>query len=135
MVSGHPPAKATKIRYYADDNFTSRVLPAPILDDKGYADRPIARADDWTGLARPNKPAVTARSTESEQDEGGHQLAPQLDDAEIVRLHDRPRDDLAVLDDDTAETGTRDGRLPPPTRQFRSVARLAPLDPDDGMAL
>ncbi len=135
MVSGHPPAKATKIRYYADDNFTSRVLPAPILDDKGYADRPAARADDWSGLARPNKPAVTARSTVSEQDEGGHQLAPQLDEAEIVRLHDRPGDDLAVLDDDTADTGTRDGKIPQPTRQFRRLARLAALDPDDGMAL
>lgn len=135
MVSGHPPAKATKIRYYADDNFTSRVLPAPTLDAKGYADRPAARADDWTGLVRPKKPAAPTTAAASGQDEGGHQLAPQLDDAEIVRLHDRPRDDLAVLDDDTAETGTRDGRLPQPTRQFRGVARLAALDPDDGMAL
>ena len=135
MVSGHPPAKATKIRYYADDNFKSRVLPAPILDGKGYADRPAARTDDWTGLVRPNKPAVAARSAASEQDEGGHQLAPQLDEAEVVRLHDRPRDDLAVLDDDTADTGTRDGKIPQPTRQFRRLARLATLDPDDGMAL
>jgi type IV secretion system protein VirD4 len=135
MVSGHPPAKATKIRYYADDNFTPRVMAAPILDAKGYADRPATRADDWTGLARPKKPAAPATAASSGQDEGGHQLAPQLDDTDIVRLHDRPRDDLAVLDDDTAETGTRDGRLPQPTRQFRGVARLAALDPDDGMAL
>ena len=83
----------------------------------------------------PNKPAVAARSAASEQDEGGHQLAPQLDEAEVVRLHDRPRDDLAVLDDDTADTGTRDGKIPQPTRQFRRLARLATLDPDDGMAL
>lgn len=56
MVSGHPPAKATKIRYYADDNFTSRVLPVPTLDAKGYADRPAARADDWTGLVHRRRP-------------------------------------------------------------------------------
>jgi len=135
MISGHPPAKATKIRYYADANFTPRVLPAPTLGNGGHADRPAARADDWTGLVRPKKRATLPTTPLSEQDDGGHQLAPQLDDAEIVRLHDRPRDDLAVLDDDTADTGTRDGRLPQPTRQLRRVARLAALDPDDGIAL
>jgi type IV secretion system protein VirD4 len=135
MVSGHPPAKADKIRYYADANFTSRVLAAPILGNNGYADRPAVRADDWTGLARPKTPAVRAAAAASGPDEGGHQIAPQLDDAEIVRLHDRPRDDLAVLDDEAADTGTRDGRLPQPAQQFRRTARLAALDPDDGIAL
>jgi len=60
---------------------------------------------------------------------------PQLDAAEIVRLHERPRDDLAVLDDETDDPGTRDGRFPQPAQQFRRMARLASLDPDDGMAL
>ena len=50
MVSGHPPARATKIRYYTDRNFTARVLPAPVLGDGAYADRPATRADDWSAI-------------------------------------------------------------------------------------
>ncbi|TKT82449.1 conjugal transfer protein TraG [Aquamicrobium sp. LC103] len=135
MVSGHPPAKATKIRYFTDANFTARVLTAPILGNGAYADRPAARADDWTGLAQPKKPAMPSVIAAVGEDEGGHQIAPQLDTAEVVRLHEQPRDDLAVLDDETDDPGTRDGRLPQPAQQFRRMARLASLDPDDGITL
>src|SRR5690606_885929 len=47
MVSGQPPIRAHKLRYYEDGNFTRRVLSAPALGDNGYADRPAARPDDW----------------------------------------------------------------------------------------
>ena len=42
LVSGVPPIRATKIRYYADKNFKSRVSPAPILNgpDHPYGDCP-----------------------------------------------------------------------------------------------
>ena len=33
MVSGHPPIKAKKIRYFEDSNFISRVLPPPVLSN------------------------------------------------------------------------------------------------------
>ncbi|MFG1316167.1 conjugal transfer protein TraG [Xanthobacter autotrophicus] len=137
MVSGHPPAKATKIRYFTDSNFTSRVLPAPILSDDGYADRPAARTDDWTGLPRSkfSIPASTGAQASAVPVEGGHQLVPELDEAEVIRVHDGRNDDLSVLDDETDNPATRDGKLPKPDRQFRRVARLASLDPDDGIAL
>ena len=49
LVSGVPPIRATKIRYYADKNFKSRVSPAPILNgpDHPYGDCPPPRRDDW----------------------------------------------------------------------------------------
>src|SRR3546814_5040075 len=40
MVAGHPPLRARKLRYYADRNFTSRVLSPPVLSEYGYSDRP-----------------------------------------------------------------------------------------------
>ncbi|WP_296614674.1 conjugal transfer protein TraG [Sphingomonas sp.] len=52
LVSGHPPIRAKKLRYFEDHRFTARVLPAPPLDTDGYADRPAARPDDWTGQVR-----------------------------------------------------------------------------------
>ncbi|MCW6531306.1 conjugal transfer protein TraG [Sphingomonas sp. MMSM20] len=52
LVSGHPPIRAKKLRYYEDRRFAARILPAPSLDTGGYADRPAARPDDWTGQVR-----------------------------------------------------------------------------------
>ena len=49
LVSGVPPIRATKIRYYSDKNFKTRVAPAPVLTgpDYPYGDCPPPRADDW----------------------------------------------------------------------------------------
>jgi type IV secretion system protein VirD4 len=52
LVSGLAPIRARKLRYYEDQNFTDRVLPAPVLADGTYADRPPARSDDWGGQVR-----------------------------------------------------------------------------------
>ena len=51
MVSGYPPIKAAKLRYYQDKNFMGRVLPPPALTAGAYADCPAARPDDWSGRA------------------------------------------------------------------------------------
>jgi type IV secretion system protein VirD4 len=52
LVSGLPPIRAKKLKYYEDRTFTERVLPAPALNDGPYADRPAPRADDWSGQVR-----------------------------------------------------------------------------------
>jgi type IV secretion system protein VirD4 len=64
MVAGHPPVRAKKLRYYADRAFTRRVLPPPVLLEAPYADRPAARADDWTATFR----SVDARLLNALQD-------------------------------------------------------------------
>ena len=48
LVSGSPPIRASKLRYYEDPAFASRILPAPALSDDIYTDRPSPREDDWT---------------------------------------------------------------------------------------
>jgi type IV secretion system protein VirD4 len=35
LVSGLPPIRARKLRYYEDRNFTTRIFPAPCLSGAG----------------------------------------------------------------------------------------------------
>ncbi len=131
MVSGHPPIKARKLRYYLDRNFMRRMLKAPALAERGYVDRPAARPDDWSHLAAATvDPSSSALNMGGFADEGGHQLKPELD---IGSAGEREADagDLMVLDDED------DAPLRPQdvARQFTRTARLAAQDPDDGIAL
>jgi type IV secretion system protein VirD4 len=52
LVAGTPPIRATKLRYYEDNSFKTRVLAPPALKDGDYADRPAARPDNWAGIVR-----------------------------------------------------------------------------------
>ena len=52
LVSGLPPIRARKLRYYEDHNFIQRVRPSPELAEDGYRDRPAPRPDDWSGHVR-----------------------------------------------------------------------------------
>ena len=131
MVSGHPPIKAKKLRYYQDRNFTARVLPPPLLAAGVYADRPAARSDDWSGLP----PLAAAESSSSGEeggfaDEEGHQLKPELEVAPDTPI--LPADDGLLVLDDEDEMPLRPQDV---DRQLTRSARLAALDPDDGIAL
>lgn len=141
MVSGHPPIKAAKLRYYQDRNFMVRMLAPPVLALDGYADKPTARPDDWSGLAIPGmSEALTASQSGGLADEGGHQLKPELDVAfDAQPLMDV--DDLLVLDDEDdmslqPHSLKRDRRdIGETDQRMQRNARLAALDPDDGIAL
>ena len=131
MVSGHPPIKAKKLRYYLDRNFIQRVLAPPVLQAGAYADRPTHRPDDWAGLLL----TATADSAGSGfgtglADEGGHQLKPELEVAAELQP-DADAGDLLVLDDED-ELPLRPQDV---DRQLMRSARLAALDPDNGIAL
>ena len=136
MVSSVAPIKAKKLRYYRDANFKHRVLPPPMLAAGRYADAPPARPDDWSGLSIPAVPvapvSVDSDGIAGTDDDGGLRHQPEL--AEVVSYSpqpDYPASDLALLDDDD---------LPPvlPSQldpAMQRVARLAALDPDDGIQL
>ncbi|MGB6229475.1 MAG: conjugal transfer protein TraG [Litorimonas sp.] len=49
LISGMPPIRANKIRYYQDKNFSGRVSSPPTLNGPGrpYGDAPHPRPDDW----------------------------------------------------------------------------------------
>jgi len=52
LISGYPPIRAKKLRYYEDRRYAARVLSAPALNGGGYRDLPAARPDDWAGQVR-----------------------------------------------------------------------------------
>ncbi len=144
MVSGTPPVKAAKLRYYEDGNFQSRVMSPPLLTSASYSDRPPARPDDWSGaviVASDSDARVSIRAEhvgERGADEGGLQIKPILDpvfdqslDSVLDPVAVTPQDDLLLADD-------ADDRLLRPQdvgRQLTRTARLAALDADDGIAL
>jgi len=47
LISGLAPIRATKLRYYEDDNFIPRLRPAPPLVERLFRDRPAPRHHDW----------------------------------------------------------------------------------------
>lgn len=134
MVSSVPPVKARKLRYYADANFQRRILPPPVLTAGPYPDAPPLRLNDWRGLAVPM--ATTAPSpafmTGIAADEGGPRLQPEQTEVATPQLElGALTNDLALLDDD-------DSPLPLPHQldpALQRTARLAALDPDDGITL
>jgi type IV secretion system protein VirD4 len=52
LVSGSPPIRARKLRYFTDRNFLDRRLAAPKVAAGHRVDAPPARPDDWSGPAR-----------------------------------------------------------------------------------
>jgi type IV secretion system protein VirD4 len=134
MVSGHPPIRARKLRYYSDANFRPRMLPPPVLTVGRYADAPASRPDDWSALptlSAPTAPATGLATVSSDSDEGGLRRQPELADAVTVTLPESAAHDLALLDDDDGPD-----ELPQrPDPRLQRTARLATLDPADGIPL
>lgn len=135
MVGSQPPIRAKKLRYYADANFRQRVMPPPVLADGHYAGAPPARRDDWSGLAIPavpTAPVMAAGFTGTADDEGGLRQQPELSDVAAYRPEpELPVSDLSLLDDDDPPLPFPGQPDPAPQR----AARLASLDPDDGISL
>ena len=137
MVSSVAPIKARKLRYYADANFKRRVLPPPALADGRYADAPPLRPDDWSGPAIPAVPVAPAADAAegfgASADDGGPRRQPELTEAVAYDPElAAPAADLALLGDDD------DLPLPLPRQldpAMQRVARLASLDPNDGINL
>jgi type IV secretion system protein VirD4 len=74
LVSGLPPIRAKKLRYYEDPNFLSRVAEVPALAHGGYRDKPAPRSDDWSGHVRGPHLRLAAATDEGEgagDEEGG----------------------------------------------------------------
>jgi type IV secretion system protein VirD4 len=130
MVSGHPPIKANKIRYYLDRNFVQRLLPSPALGAGGYEDRPDSRGDDWTGLPAPAIPDFEPSDLTPSED-GGLERRPEIEANANAGSDRHGLDDLLLLDEDDFGTPVRHRAQ----QRSQTPARLAALDPADGIAL
>ncbi len=127
LVSGAPPVRGQKARYYRDVQLKRRVLPPPAVV---RAD-PQSRVPTWSDFAGDPEPRAPGRE---EEGEGGLRREPDLartdvlDDARSVEFD---FDDLDASD----ETDGDAGRLRDLRRRFTATARQAALDPDDGLEL
>ena len=111
MVSGQPPIRAKKLRYFRDRNFIERALPP--ASPLGLCDRLKARANDWIDHVRGvdkrlEKPWFDLVSGQSD-DEGGLKRHPALPGEAPAQDNGSARDPFAVVDDDTDTTVLRPG--------------------------
>jgi type IV secretion system protein VirD4 len=114
MVSGAPPVRARKLRYFEDGNFRARVMPAASIV------RPsVAGSHDWVGrVLCPPLPTFGTRNEDPEGD-GGLGLKPELGERPV-----RLPDDLAaeIAPDEEEDTAPeQDGHL-------RNVRRAVAMD-------
>ena len=132
LVSGLPPIRAKKLRYYEDRNFADRVLSAPVLSELGYADRPPPRSDDWSGRVRwtdarlEQALELKATAPDEEEEEGGLHRHPGLTDEEgVSRIGGQPDENglATVLDDDLDNPAQSNARGVDPMRQSSAIRR------------
>jgi len=133
LVSGSPPIRARKARYYQDRRLLQRILPPPNPSAAHAATaspdgpRPT-RGDDWTG-------AIVAPPPAQEEDgaNAGIRREPELPNHEEIV----PEPQIAAREFELAEDEPDDEaqRLRVLQRQTRTIARQAALDPADDMGL
>ncbi|MHA7774676.1 conjugal transfer protein TraG [Roseibium sp. M-1] len=134
MISGHPPIRAQKLRYFEDENLSGRVLPPPGLKADGpYRDRPPPRPDDWSGAVRMNT-AATADPQEHEtfgfgEDDGGLKRQPELGEENPAEIEPDQAPDAGLLEDDFDESAAT--RLKDVNRDTAAIRRAHAMDQSD----
>ena len=98
LVSGVPPIRAHKLRYYADGNFLRRRLPSPALGSNPYADVPPPRPHDWGGPARKPDPRLEKMSASPPVEVNPHDDAPERERGERAKRK-APVSDLPLFAD------------------------------------
>jgi type IV secretion system protein VirD4 len=134
LVSGVPPIRAKKARYFEDPRLTERVLAPPAASEQGGA----PSVDDWSLLPVPavNAGREVSYSVETQIDDlanGGIRREPELPQhEEILPEQARPIPEFVFGEDDPDDDAVRARTL---RQQARGLARQAAMDPGDGMEL
>jgi len=139
LVSGCPPIRAKKARYFEDERFRERVMPPPKpggtaeLHDKGN--------DDWSGLDLPTtniaEPSDVNRPRNAEpvndQANSGIRREPELPEHEEVVPESAPvKAEFDFADEEADDEVQRASTL---RKQRTDIARQAAMDPGDGLGL
>jgi len=135
LVSGAPPVRSKKARYYEDRQFKARILPPPQVESRPGDAQDTTQWDDWSSrppIAAPTISTKARAGTEGES-EGGVRRQPALPEHEqIAPETPGPREEFAALDEEPGDDAQRARAM---QDRFRSVARQVALDPDDGIEL
>jgi type IV secretion system protein VirD4 len=140
LISGCPPIRAKKARYYEDRQLQSRIVPPPTPSstpsptpsrgsDTGSAADPAPRHgdDQWA------EPIATPAKQTKDPDNAGVRREPELPEhEEIVSEPRKPAQEFELPDDEPQEDAQA-SRVP--ARQTRALARQVSLDPGDDMGL
>jgi type IV secretion system protein VirD4 len=140
MMSGVHPIRAKKTRYFEDERFVERVLPAP----KPGTAPVVARPDDWSQLPVPPrvviveqekkpKAPIVKKPKPDDDDSGSGTLRrePGLPDhEEVVPPKPDPVPEFGFGEDGRDDRAVSAAEL---RRQMSGLARQATLDPADDM--
>jgi type IV secretion system protein VirD4 len=131
MVSGCPPIRAKKSRYYEDPELGARILPPPVL----MAKKPALTGEclippengDWAGAV------ITPEQGSDTEDpaNAGIRREPELPEHEEIAPEPRKSvQEFEPIDDELGDEAQRQRTM---QRALSSVARQVSLDPEDDM--
>ena len=136
LVSGCPPIRAQKARYYEDRQLRERVLPPPAAESGLVGHHP---ADDWSkrplpaGVPGPNERAQGKLDQPVDDPaNGGIRREPELPEHEEVAPERTPSVPEFAFSDEEPDDEVQRARVL--CRQATSVARQVAMDPGDGIA-
>ena len=131
LVSGCPPIRAKKVRYYQDKRLKQRILPPPKPE---HAHRPAVPQGPFSSVnAGPWVGAVATPSDSTDATNGGLRREPELPSHEdTAPTPPDPAQEFELPDDsdDDGPLNPRDFQL-----QARNIARQASLDRDDDLGM
>ena len=122
------PIRAKKVRY-----FTDRRLKDRIVDPPAAVSLP-ARANDWTGVARPERAPAAPEAQELSDDmaNGGIRREPELPEEQDIVPPPPPPPGEFEFDDSAGDDAAAARRA---TDRMRGAARQTSLDQQDGIKL
>jgi type IV secretion system protein VirD4 len=131
LMSGSPPLRAKKARYFEDRRFMDRVLPPPQL---GPTPAPVA-PEEWPSL--PLCPLRETPDVRQDEDTANSGLRREPDLPEHVAIASErtalpAAREFDVVDDTDDSVALQARTL---AKQMRGIARQAALDPADGLGL
>jgi type IV secretion system protein VirD4 len=138
LVSGCPPIRARKARYYEDRQLTERLLPPPEPEPPGASSVTL---DDWSAKAVPAVPTSHGEGPGSLQEgqpvddpaNGGIRREPELAEHEDIAPEPiEPSPEFEFAEDEADEDAVRARGL---RATARGLARQAAMDPGDGIDL
>ena len=136
LVSGVPPIRARKARYFEDIRLTERVLaPPPSTSNQSGA----APSDDWSKLPVPaavdavRKAGASGETRSDDPANAGIRREPELPEhEEIAPEQAKSAPEFVFGEEDPDDDAVRARAL---RQQARSLARQAAMDPGDGIDL
>jgi type IV secretion system protein VirD4 len=132
LVSGVPPIRAKKARYYEDIRLTERLLPPSQPRNQRSGNPP---SDDWSRLPAPVASRKESSSGGAGDDpaNGGIRREPELPEhEEVLPVQARTTPEFSFIEEDPDDVALRARVM---QEQARTTARQAVMDPRDGMEL